>query len=286
MLAILVPVAVVAVIVIIGVLAFQRGREGFDLSSGTVLRAYLYLGSFAGVVAIAFGVSALLNGALATAVGNEFVYGATPAIRGCPVGVECPMPPVQVALPAQDLLERRRLEDLVRGATFSAFGTLFYSAHLWARRVSYPRGASAAFGDGLRRAYLLLGTVVFGTGAIALLPAAVYQVLVNAILPSSTDLFRPGVADSLSGGLVAFVFWLVYLRAVLRDARGGPRRVYRTGPSGPPAEPAPVGARIGPGPGERSAGAEAQPPQQFAALQTFGRPRTMERLGEKLRERG
>ncbi|HKY52578.1 MAG TPA: hypothetical protein VJP45_15080, partial [Candidatus Limnocylindria bacterium] len=139
MLTILVPVAVLAVIVIIGVLAFQRGRDGFDLSANSVLRAYLYLGSFAGVVALAFGLAALLNGALATAVGNEFVYGATPQVRGCPVGVDCPVPPVQVAQPAQDAFERRRLEDLVRGATFAVFGALFFGAHRWARGAMYPR---------------------------------------------------------------------------------------------------------------------------------------------------
>jgi len=284
MLTILIPVAVVVLIVIIGALAFQRGREGFDLSGSTVLRAYLYLGSFAGVIALAFGLSALLNGALAVAVGNEFVYGATPAIRGCPVGVDCPSPQVQVFAPAQDVLERRRLEDLVRGATFAAFGVLFYLAHLWARRSA---SVSAGGRGGLRRAYLLLGTVVFGVAAIALLPAGVYQVLANAILPSSTGLYRPGIADTLTGGLVSLVFWLVYLRAVLDDARGGPPRFYRTGPSGPPAEPAPVGARIGPGPGERSTGAEAQPPQEFRRA-AFVRPGErivrVGRPGEKWRE--
>ena len=260
MLSLLIPVALVAVIVIIAVLAFQRGREGFDLSGNAVLRAYLYLGSFAGVIAVAFGLSALLNAVLATALGNELIYGATPAIRGCPIGVDCPSPPFQVAQPAQDVLDRRRLEDLVRGVTFSAFGALFYIAHLWARRSSSVTGGDHG---GLRRAYLLLGTVVFGIGAVALLPAGVYQALANTILPSSSiGLYRPGVADTLTGGVVSLVFWLVYLRAVLQDARGGPR-FYRAGPSGPPAEPAPVGARIGPGPGERSAGAEAQPPQEF-----------------------
>lgn len=276
MLSLLIPVAVVAVIVIIGVLAFQRGREGFDLSGGTVLRAYLYLGSFAGVIAVAFGLSALLDAVLATALGNELVYGATPAIRGCPIGVDCPSPPfqIQIAQPAQDVLERRRLEDLVRGVTFSAFGALFYLAHLWARLSS-----SVGSGDqaGLRRAYLLLGTVVFGIGAVALLPAGVYQAVANAILPRSNDLFRPGVADTLTGGVVSLVFWLIYLRAVLRDARGGPPRFYRTGPSGPPAEPAPVGARIGPGPGERSAGAEAQPPQELRGERIVRIPSPRER---------
>lgn len=258
MLTLLIPVAVLVVFVLIGVLAFQRGRDGFDLSGNTVLRAYLYLGSFAGVIALAFGLSALLNAALASAVGNEFVYGGTPAtlLRPCPVGADCPSP-------AQDFFERRRLEDLVRGATFTVFGALFYGAHRAARNAMYPRGTTVMDHGGLRRAYLLLGTVVFGVGAIALLPAGVYQLLANAILPNSSDFFRPGVADTLTSGVVSLVIWLLYLRAVLADTRGGSEtRFYRSGPSGPPAEPAPVGAGIGPGPGERSAGAEAQPPRE------------------------
>jgi hypothetical protein len=265
MLTILIPVAVLAVFVIIGVIAFQRGRESFDLSGNSVLRAYLYLGSFAGVIALAFGLSALLNGALASVAGNDFVYGSSPSsIRPCPIGVDCPSPPTEVVVPVQDFVDRRRLEDLVRGATFTLFGTLFYGAHRWARGAEHPRRMTVGDHGGLRRAYLLLGTVVFGVGAIALLPAGVYQILANAILPSSPNLFRPGIADTLTGGIVSFVLWLLYLRAVLNDARGGgPPPSYRSDPSGPPVEPAGVGARMGPGPGERSAGAEAQPPQEL-----------------------
>jgi len=287
MLSFLVPVAIVAVVVIIGVLAFQRGREGFDLSANSVVRGYLYLGLFAGVLALGFGFSALLNATLATVAGNEFVYGGVPTIRPCPPGVDCPQPPVAVLVSAVEGLERRRLEDLVRGVTFVLSGALFYVAHRWAFGAMYPRGTTVGgHSDGLRRAYLLVGTVVFGIGAIALLPLGVYQVVANAVLPRSTNFYQPGVAESLTGGLVSLVFWLIYLRSVLRDARGGAPRFYRTGPSGPPAEPAPVGARIGPGPSERSAGAEAQPPRQFATLRTFGPPRGFERLREKLRERG
>lgn len=273
MLSFLVPVAIVAVVVIIGVLAFQRGREGFDVSGTNVLRGYLYLGLFAGVLALAFGFSALLNAALATVAGNELVYGGVPAIRGCPPGVDCPQPPIEVLVPAVEGLERRRLEDLVRGVTFVLFGALFYVAHRWAFGALYPRGTTAGVhSNGLRRAYLLVGTVVFGIGAIALLPMGVYQVVANAVLPRSTNFYLPGVAESLTGGLVSLVFWLIYLRAVLDDARGGgPQRYYRTGPSRPPAEPAPVGAGIGPGPGERSAGAEAQPPPEWRRDQ-FIRP--------------
>ena len=110
MLTILIPVAVLAVFVIIGVLAFQRGREGFDLSGNTVLRAYLYLGSFAGVIALAFGLSALLNGALASAVGNQIVYGGAPVpaiAPACPIGASCPPQPN----PADIILRQQQEND-------------------------------------------------------------------------------------------------------------------------------------------------------------------------------
>jgi hypothetical protein len=257
MLTIVIPVAIAALVLILGVIAFQRGRETFDLSGPTVLRAYLYLGSFAGVIALAFGLSALLNGILATAIGNDVIYGAVPGARPCPPNADCS---TAVHLPVSPELDRRRLEDLVRGVTFTVFGTLFYGAHLAARRGVLPRGVQVADHGGLRRAYLLLGTLVFGIAAIALLPAGVYQLLANAVLPRSPGQFVPGVADSLSGGIVSFVFWLVFLRAVLGDAQGGAPRFFRMGPSAPPAEPAPVGAPLGPRPGERSAGAEAAIP--------------------------
>ena len=285
MLTILIPVAVLAVFVIIGVLAFQRGREGFDLSGNTVLRAYLYLGSFAGVIALAFGLYALLNGALATAVGNQIVYGGAPVpaiAPACPSGVACDGFPdlATITLRQQQENDRRRQEDLLRGATFTVFGAIFYGAHRAGRNVMYPRGASVADHGGLRRAYHLLGTVVFGVGAIALLPAGLYQLLANSLLTLPQDSFRQGVADTLTGGIVSTVLWLLCLRAVLSDTRGGGEtRFYRSGPSGPPAEPAPVGARLGPRPGERSTGAEAQPPQEFRRAPQFVR------LREKLRER-
>lgn len=245
MLTVLIPVAVIALIVIIGVIAFQRGREGVDLSPQAMLRAYLYVGSFAGVIALAFGLSALLNGALASVVGNQIVYGGTPIpaiARLCPVGALCPpeADPAQITQRQQQENDRRRQEDLLRGATFTVFGALFYGAHRTARRSMYPRNVTVGVHDGLQRAYHLLGTVVFGIGAIALLPAGLYQLLANSLLTLPGDFFRQGVADTLTGGAVSTVLWLLYLRAVLADTRGGDSRFYRSDPSGPPAEPARV----------------------------------------------
>ena len=80
MLTVLIPVAIVALIVIIGVIAFQRGRErDRPVPPQAMLRAYLYVGSFAGVIALAFGLSALLERrARVGVVGNQIVYGGTP----------------------------------------------------------------------------------------------------------------------------------------------------------------------------------------------------------------
>jgi hypothetical protein len=235
MLTILIPVAVIALIVIIGVIAFQRGREGIDLTPQAMLRAYLYVGSFAGVIALAFGVSALLNGALASAVGNEIVYGGMPLpaiARPCPAGAACPPEPVPADITQRQQQEndRRRQEDLLRGATFTVFGALFYGAHRAARNAMYPRGTGVADHGGLGRAYHLLGTVVFGIGAIALLPAGLYQLLANSLLTLPPDSFRQGVADTLTGGLVSTVLWLLYLRAVLRDVSGARALVSQAPP--------------------------------------------------------
>jgi hypothetical protein len=245
MLTILIPVAIVALIVIIGVIAFQRGAGGIDLSPQAMLRAYLYVGSFAGVIALAFGLSALLNGALASAVGNQIVYGGAPvpaiAPRPCPPGVTCPPEPdpAQITERQRQESDRRRQEDLLRGATFTVFGALFYGAHRTARRSIYPRNVTVGtHGDGLQRAYHLLGTVVFGIGAIALLPAGLYQVLANSLLTLPGDFFRQGVADTLTGGVVSTVLWLLYLRAVLADTRGGDTMFRSAG-----AEARPTGER-------------------------------------------
>ena len=238
MLTVLIPVAVIALIVIIGVIAFQRGREGVDMSPQAMLRAYLYVGSFAGVIALAFGLSALLNGALATVVGNQIVYGGTPVpaiARPCPPGVTCPPEPDIAELTERQRQEtdRRRQEDLLRGVTFTVFGALFYGAHRAARRSMYPRDQTVGI-HGLQRAYHLLGTVVFGIGALALLPAGLYQLLANSLLTVPGDFFRQGVADTLTGGVISAVLWLLYLRAVLRDTRSAELRAeLRPGPQEP-----------------------------------------------------
>ena len=41
----------------------------------------------------------------------------------------------------------------------------------------------------------------------------------DLLLPSPPEVFRPGVRDALSSGIVSLTVWLIYLRLVARDFR-------------------------------------------------------------------
>jgi hypothetical protein len=208
-----VALAVAALVIVIVVLLVQRGREGLDLSLQTLLRAYLYLGSFAAVVVLAFGLAALLNAALAAVAGSDFLYGSTYGAGG-PAGVE---------------LERRRTEDLVRGVTLTVFGALFWLIH-WLGRNRVGLGDQGP----LQRAYFMIGTAFFGVATIVLLPTGVSQALATWLVPRPAGLFRPA-NDSLAIAVVSLVVWLLYLWQVAQGLpRGRWRETFRSGPVRPP----------------------------------------------------
>ncbi|MDO8506339.1 MAG: hypothetical protein Q7S41_01890 [Candidatus Limnocylindria bacterium] len=222
---IVVAVSVLAVVVLLVVLFLQRGREAIDTSPRSLLRAYLYAASFAGLVALIFGLSSLLNWGIAQAAGYDVVYGGAggsprPAlVKACPPGVTgCVEPNLEEIQRQQEEQQRRQLgEELLRGITFTVFGAIFYGAHYAARRgVVGPDEARS----GLRRAYLILGTAVFGLATIVLVPTGLYQLLANAILDTPENLYRPGIADSFAPGVVSLVVWLVFLRLIVAETRG------------------------------------------------------------------
>ena len=264
LLSLLTGFAVVAVIVAVLVIFLQRGRDTFDLSLDGLLRAYLYVASLAAVIVFAAGLAGLIAYVLGAALSLDFVYGGPspqPAIAPAPCPPNPVCPPINVFFPETDYRRFQQSQDLIRGVTFAMFGAIFWGAHWLARRALAPRDERAS---GLYRAYLMVGTVIFGIATIALVPFGIFQALSYLIGAAQPGAYRPGVGDTLPGGLAALPVWLVYLWLVLRAIRGGPRRefVRGGGSSGPPAEPAPVGARIGPSPGSRFAGAEATPPEE------------------------
>ena len=202
----------------------QRGREGVDLSPRALVRVYLYIASLAAVIVTAGGLAALLTFGLAGVAGRDAIYGTIPVISEpiapkCAPGVDCPTGPTAEEQRRRVALQQDRTvsEDLIRGVTFTIFGALFLVAHWTARRAL----AIDESGSLLRRAYLMLGTLAFGLATITMLPNGVTTVASNALLPAAPDLYRQGAGEPVAGGIVALVIWLIYLRLVVRDFRGG-----------------------------------------------------------------
>ena len=227
MTSILFPAAFLGLLVVLAVFFFQR-RESLDLSPRGLLRGYLYLASLAGIVTLAIGLGALANYGLAATFGTEVVYGGVPMARpaiapACPPGDLRCVAPTEAQLEQQrrsqkEQTEWRQSEDLLRGITFTAFGALFWGAHWGARRRVVGAGEN---GSGLRRAYLMLGAVLFGLVTIVMLPTGLYQALAAALIPAYEFGYRQP-ADSLGGGIAALPIWLVYLRELVTDFRDAP----------------------------------------------------------------
>ena len=223
---VLTALGVLGAIALLVVLFLQRGRDGMDLSLGGLLRVYLYLASLAGVIVFAIGLAGIISFVLASAFGLDVVYGGeiprpVPAIAPvCAPNTTCP--PSVAPFPQQVIPDpriRQQTDDLVRGVTFVIFGGVFWAAHWWARRALAGVSERAS---GLHRAYLILGTAIFGIATIALLPMGIYQALSFAITPPDQFSFRPGAGDALSGGLAALPLWLAYLWLVQRALRTAP----------------------------------------------------------------
>jgi hypothetical protein len=215
--------SVLGIIVLVVVAFIQRGKEGVDMSPRTLLRAYLYAASFAGLIALVVGLAALLNWGIAATAGADVVYGGTPrvpaVVKPCPSGVsDCAQATIPPEVQRQQDEQRRRQvgEELLRGITFTVIGGVFYGAHYMARRgvigADEPR-------SGLRRSYLMFGTAVFGLATIVLVPTGLYQLLANALLDTPSDVYRSGIADSFAPGLVSLMVWLIFLRLVVRETR-------------------------------------------------------------------
>jgi hypothetical protein len=263
-LGVLVAVAVVGAIV--GAIAFlvRGGIGAVEFAPRNLVRVYLYIASMAGIIVLVVGLSGILTVGFAAAFGNGFVYGDSSTIAPMPAcaptndpNVKC-MPGTQPDFADQQRrqLERRVADEFIRGITFTVFGAIFWGAHFLARRGIV--GADELT-SGLRRGYLLLGTVIFGIATVVLLPTGIYQAVSYLILPADSGVYRPGAGDSLPGGLVTLPVWLIYLWLVVRDARGDSRgrRLYR---GGPPGEPSGVGAPLRPGPSQFRRSAVAVPP--------------------------
>lgn len=220
---IFIATGVLCTIVLALLLIFRRDLVGVDLSGRSLLRLYLYIASLAAVIVIAVGVAQLLGWGSASVWGLQTAYGRPPIDIACPPG-QCP-DPAQLTLQFQHQNEQRLSTDLIGGLTLGFFGVLFYAGHKIGRRMMGGEDETSA----LRRAYIVLGTFVFGISAIILLPVGVYQALSMWLIPYTDDVYLPGFADAITGGVVATPIWLFYLMRMARTARLATPRV-RPGP--------------------------------------------------------
>ena len=220
---VLITLGILGAVAVLVVLFLQRGREGLDLSLRGLLRVYLYLASLAGVIVFTIGISGILAFVLAAAFGRDLIYGGPipqpiPLVApACPPSQpNCTPAPQFTPPPRPDERDRRQQEDLVRGITFIAFGAIFWFAHWTARRGIVGADEKTS---GLYRAYLMLGTAMFGVSTIALLPTGIYQALSQALVTAPADTFVQGAGEALSGGLASLPLWLAYLWLVQRALR-------------------------------------------------------------------
>lgn len=215
---VLVFAGVVCAVIFALVLIFRRDLVGVDLTARSLVRMYLYLASLAAVMVLVIGLAAALDWAMASTVGGEAVYGRPPIEMVCPPGEKCP-DPAQLRQQYLHEREQRHDQDLIRGITFAFFGLVFWGGHRIARRrAAGPDERTSA----LRRAYLTLGTFVFGMATIVLIPVGAYLAVSAWVIDPRPDVDVQGVGESLSGGVVALPLWLSYLLRLVRDFRAAP----------------------------------------------------------------
>ncbi len=110
------------------------------------VRGYLFFGSFVGVAVAAVGLASLLTAAITFVTGTPFG------------GI-----PVEAAIRTGEQQALQRDQDLVRGATFAAFGIAFWLGHA----VAHGRARRADDGTG-RRVHLLGQTLAGGLVALGI----------------------------------------------------------------------------------------------------------------------
>lgn len=200
MTAVLALSAIGGAIVLLLLLVFRHDLVGVDLSGRSLLRLYLYLASLAAIIVTVGGLATLFDWGTATAFGNSAVYGRGYAEYGPPIGMQ----------------NLEHDQSLISGITFTVFGLLFWAGHRYARgRVGDEQERTSA----LRRAYVTLGTFVFGLAALVLVPVGVYLAISLAVLETPTNAYQQGIGGSLWGGVLSLPLWAVYLRRLVTDFR-------------------------------------------------------------------
>jgi hypothetical protein len=202
-LGLLIAVAVVGGIVALIVFLMRSKRTGEDpLTVRTLLRAYLHVASFAGLVTLLAGAALTLQSGFARAFGESFSF--YPCCG--PAGPDVPAP-----------TDDQVSEALIKGLVLLMAGVLFGVSHRVALRVIQSAAKSKS---GMAYAGSLLGTAAFGLVAIVTVPVAAYGVIRLHLLGGETTPYSsydpPGQA--LAVAMVFGAAWGWYLAAFVRQA--------------------------------------------------------------------
>lgn len=200
-----------------------RSGEAIDLASRSLLSIYLRLITIVSLMVLAVGLSGLVNTGLASILGRDFSYSASPVYRegSFPAGV-----PLEKGLPSPEEQQRQREEalesnfrgGLAEGISLTLVGGLIWALHLWGQSSlrRHPGGEEPV----LHRIYLAVLLVIFSLGGILALSQGVSDT-VRYILVGGAAFYtyRPPPGGSLSTAIVFVPIWVYYFATLWRELR-------------------------------------------------------------------
>lgn len=208
-----------------------RGREiGWELSGEVAFLIYVRLAALAASVMFTIGLAEILRSVLTVA----------------------PLPPGYT-----NTSSTISQQQLIRGATFLAFGAAFWAVHFGPATIFVLRRPVAVGARDLYLAFLAVGATAFGVATVATLPSGLAEEVQRLFGVGEP----PRANGTLGGGIAALVVWLAHMLQFRAQLGSGSSRTFSFGPPSPPPEPVRVGAPLVRPPDTRAAGAMAVPPQ-------------------------
>ena len=208
-----------------------RGREiGWELSGEVAFLFYVRAAALAASVIFTIGLAEILRSVLTVA----------------------PLPPGYT-----NTSSAISQQQLIRGATFLAFGAAFWAVHFGPATIFVLRGPVGAGARDLYLAFLAVGATAFGVATVATLPSGLAE--------EAQRLFGVGqpyrANGTLGSGLAALAVWLAHMLQFRAQLGRGSSRTFTLRPPEPPLEPVGVGVPLVRPPDTRATGAMAVPPR-------------------------
>lgn len=202
-----------------------RSGEVRSISFRTLLTAYFYLLSIAGLIVMLVGLSGLLNAGLSVPLGRDFSYFAPPVSKA-PIPPAPAGGPATVAPPTQDQQqedarrqqERQFRESLLQGISMLMVGGVVWVIHtLGRRRTETPEERETGF---LHIAFLVILLLISSLVGVITLSSGIFEALRFYLIEPATQFeFRNPPGPNVSTALVFTPTWAYCLILLLRRVR-------------------------------------------------------------------